>query len=86
MANAPTSDPEGGHQVSQLLITDAMLDDVAMVLAQHRKVRKNRCSCGSETPGDRHLAEVMADVIAPVLVAEMMDMLGEIRAKYEDAS
>lgn len=72
--------------MSQLLITDDMLDDVATALGRHRKVRKNRCSCGSETPVDRHLAEVMADIVAPVLVAEMMDLLGRVRAKYEDAS
>jgi hypothetical protein len=66
--------------VSQLLITDAMLDDAAQALKEHRRTKRG-CSCGSTTTDvKRHQAEVVADAIAPPLVAEMMDLLAEVRA------
>lgn len=63
--------------MSQLLITDTMLDDAAAALKAHRRTKRG-CSCGSTTDVHRHQAEVMADAIAPPLVAEMMDLLGQV--------
>lgn len=68
------------------LITDDMLDDAARALKGHR-VRRGRCSCGSTTSVDRHMAEVVADAVAPTLVAEMMELLTQVAVlAMKDAS
>lgn len=70
------------------LITDAMLDDAAQALKGHR-VRRGRCSCGATTPVERHMAEVVAGSVTPPIVAEVMDLLAEVRQLLvapEDAS
>ncbi len=64
--------------MSQSLITAEMLDDAAETLKGH-KVRRGRCSCGSTTPStasyQRHQAEVVAEAIAPALVADIMQLV-----------
>lgn len=70
--------------MSQSLITAAMLDDAAAALSGHQ-LSKRRCSCGA-APVTRHLAEVMAEAIAPALVAEIMALLGQVAASEKAAS
>ena len=65
--------------MSQVLITEAMLDEAAAALKPHR-VQRGKCTCGATMPVARHHAEVVADAIAPALVAEIMTLLTAVTA------
>ena len=71
------------------LITDDMLGTAADALEGHGMASRTStsCICGhKETPVRRHLAQIVADAVAPSLTQEVMAMLVEFMAQPAPAA